>query len=121
MPDEQSYVTEFSDDLISRPRAHLRLLLSQDDDGLALSYEDNLLARCHLTRQGMVAGGFLARSLGVKVPPLGESVTARVSTGVLYRALGICQLDFKIDASYVVLDRLLEEADMQRGAKSLAE
>ena len=45
MPDEQSYVTEFSDDLITRPRAHLRLLLSQDDDGLALSYEDNLLAR----------------------------------------------------------------------------
>ena len=121
MPDGQSYVTEFSDDLITRPRAHLRLDLSQDEDGLALSYEENLLARCHLTREGMIAGGYLAKSLGVKVPPLGESVTARVSTGVLFRALGICQLDFTIDASYELLDRLLEEAEMQRGAKSLTE
>ena len=121
MPEGQSIVTEFADDLITRPRAHLSLNLSQGENGLVLSLGDDVLARCYLTREGMMAGGFLARSLGVKVPPLGESVTARVSTGVLYRALGICQLDFKEEASYVLLDTLLEEAEMQRGAKSLSE
>jgi hypothetical protein len=121
MPEDQSIVTEFADDLITRPRAHLRLTLAQDEQGLTLSLEDDLLARCYLTREGMIAGGFLARALGVKVPPLGESVMARVSTGVLFRALGICELDYKVEASYVLLERLLEEAEMQRGAKSLSE
>ena len=55
----------------------------------------------------MIAGGFLAQALGVKVPALGESVNARVSTGVLFRALGICQLDFTEKASYVLLERLV--------------
>lgn len=121
MPDGQAIVTEFADDLITRPRAHLRLELKQDERGLSLLLGNDLLAQCYLTREGMMAGGFLARSLGVSIPPLGESVTARVSTGVLYRALGICQLDFTEEASYVLLDRLLEEAEMQRGAKSLSD
>ncbi len=121
MPEGQSMVTEFADDLITRPRAHLRLELSQDEEGLSLRLGDDLLARCYLTREGMAAGGFLAQSLGVSIPPLGESVMARVSTGVLYRALGICQLDFKEEASLVLLERLLEEAEMQRGAKSLSD
>ena len=108
MPEGQSMVTEFADDLITRPRAHLRLELRQDEDGLSLLLGDDLLAQCYLTREGMMAGGFLARSLGVKVPPLGESVTARVSTGVLYRALGICQLDFTEEALQEIARSALE-------------
>ena len=56
--------------------------------------------------------------LGVKVPPLGESVIARVSTGVLFRVLGVAGLDYKKEESYVLLDRLLEEAERQRGGTS---
>ena len=121
MPQSQSIVTEYADSLLDTPRAHLRLDLRQDEDGLSLLHEDQLLARCHLTMEGMIAAGFLAQALGVKVPALGESVTARVSTGVLFRALGICQLDFAEEASYVLLEVLLEEAEMQRGARSQAE
>ena len=121
MPQSQSIVTEYADSLLETPRAHLRLELKQDEGGLSLLHEDRLLAECHLTREGMIAGGFLAQALGVKVPALGESVNPLVSTGVLFRALGICQLDFAEEASYVLLDRLLEEAEMQRGAKSQAE
>ena len=40
---------------------------------------------------------------------------------MLYRALGVCRLDFSEEASYAVLERLLEEAAMQRGAASLSE
>ncbi|HAL46962.1 MAG: hypothetical protein FI707_10045 [SAR202 cluster bacterium] len=121
MPEGHSVVTEYADELVQTPRAHLRLELKQDEDGLSLEHTGQLLARCHLSREGMVAGGFLAKALGVPIPPIGESVTARVSTGVLYRALGICQLDFEEESSFVLLERLLDEAEMQRGARSDAE
>ncbi len=114
-------VSEFADELIATPRAHLRLDLSQDDQGLVLTYQERELLRCYLTPNGMLAGGFVAEALGVKLPALGDSVTARVSTGVLYRVLGVGQLDYSEEASYVVLERLMEEAAMQRGATNLSE
>ncbi len=121
MPKADTWVSEYADELIETPRAHLRLILAQDERGLALTYLDRELLRCFLTPNGMLAGGFVASALGVSLPPLGESVIARVSTGVLYRVLGVCQLDYSEDAAYVILERLLEEADMQRGARNLAE
>ena len=111
-------VSEYADELMSVPRAHLRLELTQDDEGLALLHDGQTLVRCYLTRQGMLAGGFMAQALGVKMPPLGESVPARVSTGVLFRAVGVASLDFDADEAHVLLERLLEEAEMQRGGSS---
>ena len=121
MQDTHTYVTEYADELIETPRAHLRLTLAQDERGLVLTYQDRELLRCFLTPNGMLAGGFVAKSLGVALPPLGESVIARVSTGVLYRVLGVCSLDYSEDAAYVILETLLEEAEMQRGARNLSE
>ena len=121
MPKVNTRVTEYADKLIETPRAHLRLNLAQDEQGLALTYQDRELLRCYLTPNGMLAGGFVAKALGVPLPPLGESVIARVSTGVLYRVLGVCSLDYSEDASYVILETLLEEAEMQRGARNLSD
>lgn len=42
----------------------------------------------------------------------------RVSSGVLFRALGIAGVDLGNDASFVLLGWLLDEAEMQRGASS---
>ena len=111
-------LTEYAEQLISVPRAHLRLELRQDENGLVLTHGGNSVVECYLTSEGMLAAGFLAKALGVKIPPLGESVPVRVSTGVLYRAMGISSLDYGKEESYVLLDRLLEEAEMQRGASS---
>jgi hypothetical protein len=116
----QVIVTEYADELIATPRAHLRLVLEQNGNGLVLSHEDRILVECPLTEDGMLAAGFVAQALGAKVPPLGESVTARVSTGVLFRVLGVAGLDYKKEESYVLLDRLLEEAERQRGGTSEA-
>ena len=121
MTSRDVWVSEFGDGLIEQPRAHLRMTLTQDERGLVLSYQDREVLRCYLTPNGMLAGGFVAQALGVKLPPLGESALARVSTGVLYRVLGVCQLNYSEEASYVVLERLLEEAQMQRGATNLSE
>jgi hypothetical protein len=118
--DTDAKVYDYATELMSTPRAHLRLQLSQDERGLNLSFEDNKLAKCYLTSDGMLAGGFLAKALGVSLPALGETVTARVSTGVLFRAIGIIELDYAKEESFILLDRLLEEAEVQRGASSEA-
>jgi hypothetical protein len=111
-------VSEYADELLSVPRAHLSLELRQDEEGLLLLYDGRTVVRCFLTRQGMTAAGFMARALGVSVPALGKTAHARVSTGVLYRAVGVASLDFDSEASYVLLERLLDEAEMQRGGSS---
>ena len=116
MQQPQVKVTEYADELIATPRAHLRLVLEQNGNGLVLSHEYHALVECPLTEDGMLAAGFVAQALGTKVPPLGESVTARVSTGVLFRVLGVAGLDYKKEESFVLLDRLLEEAERQRGS-----
>ena len=118
MPSSHTKVYDYAEELMSTPRAHLRLQLSQDKGGLKLAFDGKVLAECYLSSEGMLAGGFLAKALGVSLPALGESVTARVSTGVLFRAIGVVGLDFGNDESYVLLDRLLEEADAQRGGSS---
>lgn len=111
-------VSEYADELISVPRAHVVLELRQDDGGLRLSHQDRLLVECPLTRVGMAAAGYMARALGVGIPPVGESVTARVSTGVLFRAVSIASLDFDNEDSYALLERWLDEAESQRGGSS---
>ena len=60
----------------------------------------------------------MAKALGVAIPAAGKSVAARVSTGVLFRAVSIASLDLGIDESFVLLDRWLEEAEAQRGGSS---
>ena len=110
------WVSDYADELIATPRGRLPLTLAQDERGLVLIYREREILRCFLTPNGMVAGGFVAQALGLTVPPLGESRETGVSTGVLYRVLGVCQLDYEEEASYVVLERLLEEAEMQRGS-----
>ena len=102
--------------LLEVPRAHVRLKLTQDEGGLLILHDDAIILRCHLTKNGMGAAAFVAKALGVKIPALGEEVAARVATGVLFRAISIAELDLSNDASFPLLERLLEEATIQRGA-----
>jgi hypothetical protein len=118
MPDPaDAEVFDYADELIEVPRSHLRLKLTQDEDGLLVTHDEHPMIRCHLTRNGMGAAGFVAQALGVQLPALGgEDVLARVSTGVVFRALSIARLDLSNEASFVLLERFLEEAAIQRGA-----
>lgn len=111
-------VSDYAQELISVPKAHLRLELRQDESGLALYHDGRSLVECPLTQEGMVAAGFMSQALGAKVPPLGGSIQVKASTGVLYRAIAVAGLDFGNQESLDLLTRLLEEADEQRGATS---
>ena len=118
MPEPHSNVSEYAEELTSVPRAHVALELRQDEDGLKLLHQDRTVVECYLTKEGMAAAAYMVKALGAKIPPLGESVTARVSTGVLFRAISIASLDFSNKESFVLLERWLEEAEMQRGGAS---
>lgn len=118
MVNKHTTTMNYADDLMSVPSAHLALELAQDEDGLKLSHGRKLVVECYLTREGMMAAMYLAQALGTKVPPLGERVKVRVSTGVLFRAVSIVNLDFNNEMSYLLLERLLEEAEEQRGGVS---
>ena len=109
---------EYADEIISVPRAHVRVTLRQVKEGVTLLHEGKALTKCYITRSGMRAAQFMAEALGVKVPPLGRSVEASVSTGVLWRAISISCLDYRKKESFLLLERLLEEAQMQRGSGS---
>ncbi len=115
---EHTEVYDYAIDLLDTPRAHLVLELKQDDDGLTLLYEGRTLVECFLTREGMAAGAYMTKALGVGIPAMGESTKARVSTGVLFRAVSIAALDLSKEESFLLLDRWLEEAEMQRGGTS---
>lgn len=108
-------VSEWADELIEVPRAHLALRMRQDPQGVLVLHQEREIIRCHLTPGGMQAAGLIAEALGVRVPALGGEAEARVSTGVLFRAVSIARLDLANEASHFLLDRLLEEAEMQRG------
>ena len=115
LSDRHVEITEYADELISVPRARLRLALTQVEDGVLLAHDGRALVRCRLTREGMAASGFMARALGAPLPALGETVDVVVTTAVLFRALSVAELDYGNDASFALLERLLEEAEMQRG------
>ena len=115
MSEKHVEVSEYADELISVPRARLRLELAQVEDSVTLTHEGRMLVRCRITSEGMAASGFMAKALGLSVPALGETVEARVTTAVLFRALSIAELDYSNEASFALLERMLEEAEMQRG------
>ena len=118
MSEPQTKVSDYAHELVDTPRAHLSLELKQDEEGLKLLHRDRVLVECPLTRTGMAAATYIAEALGAKVPPLGESIAARASTGVFFRAISIAALDFDKEESFVLLERWLEEAEMQRGGSS---
>ena len=118
MPQDRTKISSYADELLSVPSAHLRMELRQDENGVSLHHRGNAVVECPLSPEGMMAAGWMAEALGERPPALGQSVSVRVSTGVLYRAIGIAGLDYGKEESFVLLERLLEEARQQRGGVS---
>ena len=109
---------DYAEEVISVPRAHVRVKLRQVKDGITLLHGGKALTKCYINRSGMRGARYMAEALGVEVPALGNSVEAMVSTGVLWRAISISCLDFRKKESFTLLERLLAEARMQQGAGS---
>ena len=101
---------EYAYELISVPRAHLRVHLKQTKEGVSLRYRGRVMTKVYMNRSGMNAASAMAQALGVPIPKLGESVSALVSTGTLYRVLALSELDYQ--KARVIRSR--READRRR-------
>jgi hypothetical protein len=109
---------EYAYSLIEVPRAHVRVTLKQTGDGVSVLHGRRVLTRVFLNRSGMNAAAAIAEAIGVPLPKLGESKSALVSSGLLYRVLALSQLDFRKPEALEVASRLVEEAvDMQSGER----
>lgn len=107
---------EYADRLLASPSARVEVTLRRWRTCSTLLHKRRAIARCGADRVGTWTAAFVAEALGVSLPPVGGSVTARVSSGVLWRAVGISALDLREREQRVLLGRLLEEAEMQRMA-----
>ena len=112
---------EYADRLLESPAARISVTLKRWESGVTLLHRRRAIARCHASRVGMWTAAFMAQALGVDLPPVGEAVTAQVSSGTLWRAVGISSLDLRKSEARVLLGRLLNEAEMQRNAGTGAE
>lgn len=109
---------DYGYELISQPRAHLRVTLKQTKTGVSLLYGNRLMTRVYLNKSGMAAAGAMADALGVKIPAAGQSVQALASTGLLYRVLSLSTLDYRNPVSYEVARYWLDEAAALRESGS---
>ncbi|MBF8267766.1 MAG: hypothetical protein HW388_1274 [Dehalococcoidia bacterium] len=107
---------QYAERLLEVPSAHLRVTLRRGKGGVTLLHRGKAVTRCHASRAGTWTAAFMAQALGVELPSVGETVQAMVSSGVLWRAVGISSLDLRRREARVLLHRLLEEAEMQRAA-----
>ena len=105
---------EYADQLLEAPSAHIVLKVQMGKSGLVVLHNGRAVTKCHASTVGTWTAAFVAQALGVELPAVGESVRARVSTGALWRAVGISSLDLRKHEARVLLRRLLEEAEMQR-------
>ena len=108
----------YAEQLLSRPQRNVPVVLRHGKGGVTLLHQGRALTRCYATATGRLAAEFVADALGVSLPPMGGSVMTSVSTGVLYRATSISNLDLRIPEAWQLLERLLIEATDQRDQRS---
>jgi len=99
---------------IERPKGAMNVVLYHGKGGLTVRYQGKVIARTHASDVGRRLAPYLAESLGAPLPPVGGSVEATVSSGVMYRALSISSVDLRVPEARQLLDYLLEEAEAMR-------
>ena len=52
MPDVHTIATDYADEVVAAPSAHVMLELSQDEDGLKLRHDGKTLVECYMTPRG---------------------------------------------------------------------
>ena len=117
----RSKALEHAYEVLERPRAHMRVTLKPTTSGLSLYYEGRVMTRVFVNRSGLAAAAAMAEALRVRVPKLGDSVDARVSSGVMYRVLAISDLDYRNELSYQLASRLISEAVDMQGTRGTSE
>ena len=113
------YVSEYTEEILSVPKAHIKLELLQDSSGLKLTHNQQLLISTDLSIEGMKAGILMSLALGIDIPPENQTVKINITSGVLHKVISVVSVDFDTEGAAQVLQALLEEIDtMQAVARN---
>ena len=108
---------DYAERLINRPRGETPVTIRRNKNGYTLLHNGRALTKTHASGVGALQAQAMADALGAPLPQeVGEEATAKVGTGVLYRAIGASSLDLRRPEAQVVLQQLLATAALQRGA-----
>ena len=112
----RKHALDYAEELLSRPQRAIAVTLRQTRLGVTLLHGRRALTRCYLNSKGMGSAVLMAQALGVRLPALSRAVSVTVSSGVLMRAVNLSTLDPRDPELRPLIERLLEEAEMQRMA-----
>ncbi len=117
----RSKALEHAYEVLEQPRAHMRITLTQTQSGLSVYYDGKVMTRVFVNRSGLAAAAAIGEALRLRLPKLGESVDARVSSGVVYRILALSALDYRNEFSFQLASRLIAEAKDMQGTRGTSE
>ena len=107
---------DYAERLINRPRGETPVTIRCNANGYTLLHNRRALTKTHASGVGALQAQAMALALGVELPTeVGGEVSAKVGSGVLYRAIGASSLDLRRPEAQVVLEQLLATAALQRG------
>ena len=112
---------DYAEEVLNRPGGAKEVTLRRNKTGTTLLYRGRTLTRTYGSSLGEVQASLMAECLGVDLPKVGFSVTTKVSSGVLYRAVAVSSLDVRKPEARAVLAQLMNTAAMQRGAFNTVE
>ena len=108
----------YAEQLLDRPSGSVTVELRHGKSGITLLHNGRVLTKCYPSKIGMFAADCVALALGIPLPRLGESSHTSVTTGVIFRAISISNLDVRIPEARILLERLLSEAADQSRAST---
>ena len=108
----------YAEKLLDKPSGAVPIEFRHRKSGLTLLHNGHMLTKCYPSKIGMFAADCVALALGIPFPKLGESAYTSVTTGILFRAISISNLDVRIPEARILLERLLSEAADQRIAST---
>jgi hypothetical protein len=117
----RSRAQDYAEEVLSRPGGETPVTLKRSKSGSTLLHRGRALTKTHASVVGGLQAELMAEVLGVALPEIGSSVSLRIPTGLLYRAIAVSSLDPRKPEGRVVLGQLLRTAAMQRGAFNTVE
>ena len=112
---------DYAEQVLNRPGGAKEITLRRNKTGTTLLYHGRTLTRTYDSALGEVQARLMAEVLGVDLPGVGFSVTTKVSSGVLFRAVSVSSLDVRRPEARAVLAQIMNTAAMQRGAFNTVE
>ena len=104
----------YAQKVLARPNSSVEVEIRNNKSGISLLHNKRLLTKCYNSKTGNLSAYCMGLALGAPLPSQGESAFVTVSTGVIFRAISVSNLDMRVPEARILTERLLSEASEQR-------